>query len=84
MGCCGQGRAALRNSNVAAPGMSGKGPGAGSVTGAVSLRWLGPGARTVIGPESGRRYAVSGARPMVSVDRRDAAALIATGFFSYG
>ena len=36
MGCCGDGCSALHNSNVAAPGMSGKGPGGGSATGAAS------------------------------------------------
>jgi len=84
MGCCGEGRAALRNSTVATPGMFGKGSVGGGATGDVSLHWLKPGARTIIGPVSGHRYGVSAARSRVMVDRRDAAALVATGFFALG
>ena len=48
----------------------------------VRLRWRRAVTATVTGPVTGARYAVSAAAPGVVVDARDAADLLATGFFA--
>ena len=94
MACCGQGRAALRGAGSPTtaderhadraggpPGRAGPRP-ASTVAGEVRLRWRNHASGTIAGPVTGRAYRVSGQAPVVEVDRRDAAALLRSGFFT--
>ena len=97
MGCCGQNRGAWRATPAAPPGaLGGRGGGGDGARGrvitsstdrrggaaTVRLRWRRAVTATVTGPVTGARYAVSAAAPGVVVDTRDAADLLATGFFA--
>lgn len=92
MACCGQGRAALRGAGSPTTTTNGRGPGVGppargavpasTVAGEVPLRWRNHASGTIAGPVTGRAYRVSGQAPVVGVDRRDAAALLRSGFFT--
>ena len=92
MACCGQGRAALRGAASPTTATNGRGPGGGppargpapasTVAGEVQLRWRNHTSGTIAGPATGRAYRVSGQAPVVEVDRRDAAALLRSGFFT--
>lgn len=90
MGCCGQKRAALRNTpptitSVVTPAISyplphaGQPPSAGAAT--VTVRYLENSPILVRGVASGRQYAFSGAEPVRAVDVQDAEALLRTRFF---
>ncbi len=81
-GAAGRGAAARRG--PAGGGATSDSSRAGSsrvVGGPVPLRWRRRVAADVIGPATGRTYAVSAQRPVVVVDPSDAAGLLATGFF---
>lgn len=78
MGCCGQGRTALKKNTAAAPVESGARAGA---PGRVSLRYLQRSPLLIYGSVTGLPYACSEANPLLSVDRRDAVTLLATPFF---
>ena len=74
MSCCGRNRAALRATATTS------GPGSVQQP-AIRLRWRRRVTAVVDGPVSGQRYAVSADAPVIAVDRRDAVALLRTGFF---
>lgn len=75
MSCCGQQRAALTHNKPAAAQTSHT---AGS---SVYVRFKQPSAVLVRGPVTGRHYQFDGSVNTRSVDARDAAALIKTGYF---
>ena len=73
MGCCGSNRATWTPAARIGSHAAGSGP--------VRLRWRRRVTASVSGPATGRSYQVSAERPIVDVDSRDAAGLMATGFF---
>ena len=73
MGCCGSNRSSWTPTGQ----ISTQGAGQGSV----KLRWRRRVTASVSGPATGLSYQVSAERPIVDVDSRDAAGLMATGFF---
>ena len=96
MGCCGQGRAALRAASApdandgyapapAAPPPAFAGePAAADPPGAppgVRVRYTERARVRVRGPVSGRDYVFSGEAPVGAVDARDAERLLGTGYF---
>jgi hypothetical protein len=89
MGCCGQKRVAAsaglrRQDRSTAPSRTAPSRAApvGAARGAdVLVRYLGARPVRVRGAASGRTYHSSSADPLLSIDARDAAALIRTGLF---
>ena len=87
MSCCGQGRMALRSSQVgAAPlGAGAVQPAGGAMARAVApMRYLGAAPVVVRGAITGAAYPFSAARPVQSVDARDVAGLLRRGIFRRG
>jgi hypothetical protein len=79
VGCCGQGRAALRAGREAphtsAAPSGGAGPG-----GTLRLEGVDGATLYALGAVTGRRYAFRAGEPLDGVDPRDAPALLASGF----
>src|SRR5947209_20125956 len=96
--CCGQKRAALKNSAntqpvrpqpvpprppaFAYPDTPAAGASASSTSGSVRLLYTERSLIRVRGAATGKEYEFSGAAPVQTIDRVDAAALLATRFFS--
>lgn len=76
MACCGQQRAALTTLNKPAAVQTSHTAGS-----SVNVRFKQPSAVLVRGPVTGRHYQFNGSVNTLSVDARDAAALIKTGYF---
>jgi hypothetical protein len=76
MGCCGQGRAALRATTSAARGT----PGVSRAAPSAVVRYVGGKRVRVRGTTSGRMYEFTGGA-RTTVDSGDAAALVRTGLF---
>lgn len=86
MGCCGQGRAALRATTTAArgtPGVSRAAPSAAGPLPATVVRYVGGKRVRVRGSLSGRMYEFTGG-VQTAVESGDAAALVRTGLFVRG
>ena len=77
MSCCGQGRAALRNTTPNPPTR----PAADRTERRVLVRYRATAAVVVRGITSGRLYEFDGVQPLVYVTEADAAALLRSRYF---